>query len=159
MLPRATLPQAFYCVRSERQLMEQIDYNLPFRWFVGLPMDANREHQLEITRLIQTAGHGFRRLPVVVVLNVGAARRLADAALVHRAVGRPSLWPQGRRRDVRFLIDATRDTPRRASGGGRCASKGRKGPREPARRACRALAARASAAVDLPAPKFLVSKL
>ena len=40
MLLRATLLQAFFSVRSERQLMEQIDYNLLFRWFVGLPMDA-----------------------------------------------------------------------------------------------------------------------
>jgi transposase len=32
--------QAFYSVRSERQLMEQLDYNLLFRWFVGLAMDA-----------------------------------------------------------------------------------------------------------------------
>jgi transposase len=38
-LLRATLPQAFFTVRSERQLMEQIDYNLLFRWFVGLSMD------------------------------------------------------------------------------------------------------------------------
>jgi hypothetical protein len=35
-LLRASLLQAFYSVRSERQLMEQIDYNLLFRWFVGL---------------------------------------------------------------------------------------------------------------------------
>jgi transposase len=28
-----------YTVRSERQLMEQLDYNLLFRWFVGLNMD------------------------------------------------------------------------------------------------------------------------
>jgi IS5 family transposase len=34
------LLQAFYSVRSERQLMEQIGYNLLFRWFVGLAMDA-----------------------------------------------------------------------------------------------------------------------
>jgi transposase len=32
--------QAFYLIRSERQLMEQLDYNLLFRWFVGLAMDA-----------------------------------------------------------------------------------------------------------------------
>jgi IS5 family transposase len=32
--------QAFYSVRSERQLMEQLDYNLMFRWFVGLSLDA-----------------------------------------------------------------------------------------------------------------------
>jgi len=38
-LLRALLLQAFYTVRSERQLMEQLDYNLLFRWFVGLSMD------------------------------------------------------------------------------------------------------------------------
>lgn len=36
---RALLLQVFYSVRSGRQLVEQIDYNLPFRWFVGLGMD------------------------------------------------------------------------------------------------------------------------
>lgn len=56
-LLRALLVQAFYSVRSERQLMEQLDYNLLFRWFVGLSMDApvwdvtvftkNRERLLE----------------------------------------------------------------------------------------------------------------
>jgi transposase len=35
----ALLLQAFYGVRSERQLMEQLDYNLLFRWFVGLSPD------------------------------------------------------------------------------------------------------------------------
>jgi transposase len=39
-LLRALLLQAFYSVRSERQLMEQITYNMLFRWFVGLSMDA-----------------------------------------------------------------------------------------------------------------------
>jgi transposase len=39
-LLRALLLQAFYSVRFERQLMEQLDYNLLFRWFVGLSMDA-----------------------------------------------------------------------------------------------------------------------
>jgi transposase len=38
-LLRASLLQAFYSVRSERQLVEQIDYNLLFRWFVGLGID------------------------------------------------------------------------------------------------------------------------
>ena len=38
-LLRALLLQAFYTVRSERQLMEQLDYNLLFRWFVGLSTD------------------------------------------------------------------------------------------------------------------------
>jgi transposase len=56
-LLRALLLQALYSVRSERQLIEQLDYNLLFRWFVGLAMDApiwdvtvftkNRERLLE----------------------------------------------------------------------------------------------------------------
>jgi transposase len=39
-LLRALLLQAFYSVRSERQLVEQLGYNLLFRWFVGLSMDT-----------------------------------------------------------------------------------------------------------------------
>ena len=56
-LLRALLLQAFFGIRSERQLMEQITYNMMFRWFVGLSMDApvwdvtvftkNRERLLE----------------------------------------------------------------------------------------------------------------
>ncbi len=56
-LLRALLLQAFYSIRSERQLMEQLDFNLLFRWFVGLGMDdpvwdakvfcKNRERLLE----------------------------------------------------------------------------------------------------------------
>ena len=38
-LLRALLLQVLYSVRSERLLMEQLDYNLLFRWFVGLSMD------------------------------------------------------------------------------------------------------------------------
>ena len=39
-LLRALLLQALFTVRSERQLMQQITYNMLFRWFVGLAMDA-----------------------------------------------------------------------------------------------------------------------
>lgn len=56
-LLRALLVQCLYSVRSERLLMEQLDYNLLFRWFVGLNMDdpiwdftvfsKNRERLLE----------------------------------------------------------------------------------------------------------------
>jgi transposase len=49
MLLRATLLQAFFSVRSERMLMEQINYNLLFRWFVGLPMDAQVWHPTVFT--------------------------------------------------------------------------------------------------------------
>jgi transposase len=38
-LLRALLLQAFYSIRSERQLMDQLDFNLLFRWFVGLGLD------------------------------------------------------------------------------------------------------------------------
>ena len=38
-LLRAMLLQVLYTIRSERMLMEQLDYNLLFRWFVGLEMD------------------------------------------------------------------------------------------------------------------------
>jgi transposase len=56
-LLRALLLQIFYSIRSELMLMEQLDYNLLFRWFVGLNMDEkvwdatvyskNRERLLE----------------------------------------------------------------------------------------------------------------
>jgi len=36
---RALLLQIFYSIRSERMLVEQLEYNLLFRWFVGLSMD------------------------------------------------------------------------------------------------------------------------
>ena len=39
-LLRALLLQAFYGIRSERQLMEQVTYNMLFRWFIGMSMDA-----------------------------------------------------------------------------------------------------------------------
>lgn len=58
MLLRATLLQAFFPVRSERMLMEQIDYNLLFRWFVGLEIDAPVWHPTVFThnrdRLLET---------------------------------------------------------------------------------------------------------
>ena len=46
-LMRALLLQVFYSVRSERQLMEQMRYNLLFRWFVGLALDeATWDHSV-----------------------------------------------------------------------------------------------------------------
>src|ERR1700688_3948239 len=38
-LLRALLLQVFYSIRSERLLMEQLHYNLLFRWFIGLGVD------------------------------------------------------------------------------------------------------------------------
>src|SRR5258705_189933 len=62
-LLRALLLQAFYSVRSERQLMEQLDYNLLFRWFVGLSQDAKpAERSEEHTSELQSLRHLVCRL-------------------------------------------------------------------------------------------------
>ena len=92
-LLRALLLQAFYSVRSERQLMEQLDYNLLFRWFVGLGVDdpvwdvtvftKNRDRLLEG----EIAAKFLRAVlaqPKVKALLVGRAllgRRHADPGL------------------------------------------------------------------------------
>ncbi len=44
MLLRAMLLQAFYSIRSERQLMERLEFDLLFRWFVGLGDDPVWDH-------------------------------------------------------------------------------------------------------------------
>ena len=49
-LLRALLLQVLYTVRSERQLMEQLDYNLLYRCFVGLGMDAPVWHPTTFTK-------------------------------------------------------------------------------------------------------------
>src|SRR5471030_2814673 len=49
-LLRALLLQVLYSVRSERLLMEQLDYNLLFRWFVGLGMDDEVWHPTTFTQ-------------------------------------------------------------------------------------------------------------
>jgi transposase len=75
-LLRATLLQAFFSVRSERMLMEQIDYNLLFRWFVGLPMDAAVWHPTVFT-------HNRDRL-----LEADVARAFLSGLLALRQVKR-----------------------------------------------------------------------
>ena len=49
-LLRALLLQVLYSVLSERLLMEQLDYNLLFRWFVGLSMDDTAWHPTTFTK-------------------------------------------------------------------------------------------------------------
>jgi transposase len=49
-LLRALLLQVFFSVRSERMLMEQLNYNLLFRWFVGLNMDDPVWHPTVFTK-------------------------------------------------------------------------------------------------------------
>ena len=60
-LLRALLLQAFYSVRSERQLMEQLDYNLLFRWFVGLDGPRCRRSGVGRDGLFEEPGPADRR--------------------------------------------------------------------------------------------------
>src|SRR5262249_50279906 len=57
-LLRAQLLQIFYSIRSERLLMEQLDYNLLFRWFVGLTMDDPTRRSLR--RIAKLSMRTFR---------------------------------------------------------------------------------------------------
>src|SRR4051812_21725252 len=68
-LMRAMLLQAFYSIRSERQLVERIDYDLLFRWFVGLGIEdpvwdatsftKNRDRLLESEVAVQFLAAGL----------------------------------------------------------------------------------------------------
>ncbi|WP_419588302.1 IS5 family transposase, partial [Thiolapillus sp.] len=49
-LLRAQLLMVFYTIRSERQLMEQLDYNLLFRWFVGFSIEDPVWHHSTFTK-------------------------------------------------------------------------------------------------------------
>ncbi len=79
-LLRAQLLMILYSVRSERQLMEQIDFNILYRWFVGLEMDEavwdtkvfskNRE------RLI--AGEASRQLLLAVIDQARGQQLLSE---------------------------------------------------------------------------------
>lgn len=86
-LLRGLLLQVLYTVRSERLLMEQLDYNLLFRWFVGLSADEpvwdhstfskNRDRLLEADIA--------RQLFAAVIEQACAAQLLSDE---HFSVGR-----------------------------------------------------------------------
>jgi transposase len=61
-LLRALLLQAFYTIRSETQLMEQLHYNLLCRWFVGLGVDVGADGFHEEPRAA-TRGVGRAQVP------------------------------------------------------------------------------------------------
>jgi transposase len=105
-LLRALLLQAFYSVRSEKQLVEQLDYNLLFRWFVGLSLDDEVWDETVFTKNRERLIEGDHRQEV----HGQSARSRAGQGVV---VGRPFLgrWhadrsmgqheelsPQGRQR-------------------------------------------------------------
>src|ERR1700742_3003710 len=120
-LLRALLLQAFYTIRSERQLMEQLDYNLLFRWFVGLSADdrvwdattfcKNRDRLLdgEIAHKFMTS-----------VLNLPQVRKLlssehfsVDGTLIEAWASMKSFVPK----------DGSGKPPAGNSGGGRNAER------------------------------------
>jgi transposase len=79
-LLRALLLQALYAIRSERQLMEQIHFNLLYRWFVGLGMEDSAWDPTVFTknrdRLL--AGEVSQRLLLAVVEQARAQSLLSE---------------------------------------------------------------------------------
>lgn len=121
-LMRAQLLQILYGIPSERRLMEQIDFNLLFRWFVGLTLDEPVWHPTTFThnrdRLLtpQVADQFF----LLIRAQAGAARLLSrdhftvDGTLIDAAASLKSFKPKaendqdeppaagGRNEDVNF---------------------------------------------------------
>ena len=101
-LLRALLLQVLYTIRSERQLMEQLDYNLLYRWFVGLDMDdavwdvtvftKNRERLLQAKwpRLLA------RRVEAGAGAAVALGRSLHGGRHADRSLGRPEEFSNAR---------------------------------------------------------------
>ena len=113
-LLRAMLLQAFYSVRSERQLMERLEFNLLFRWFVGLALTM----RCGITDVLQeprsAAGGRHRRQALGAVLAQPRVKRLlstdhfsVDGTLIEAWASMKSFRPK----------DGSGEPPRRAAGG------------------------------------------
>ncbi len=75
-LLRSLLLQAFYTIRSERQLMEQLDFNILFRWFVGLGLD-------DVVWDASTFCHNRDRL-----LGADVSAKLLNGVVEHKRVRR-----------------------------------------------------------------------
>ena len=76
-LLRALLLQVLYTVRSERMLMEQLEYNLLFRWFVGLSTDAQVWDETVFTKNRERLIEGdIARKFMAAVLNQGSVKAL-----------------------------------------------------------------------------------
>jgi hypothetical protein len=90
-LLRAMLLQAFYSVRSERQSMERIEFDLLFRWFVGIGIDDPVwDHSSFSKKPRPAAGRRDRRQ----IPGRGAVAAAGQAAAVERAfLGRRHLDP------------------------------------------------------------------
>ena len=100
-LLRAQLLQIFYSVRSERMLMEQLDYNLLFRWFVGMEMDErvwdhavfskNRERLLNE----EIAAAFFQRVLKIAQPYLSDEHFTVDGALIEAWASHKSFRPKG----------------------------------------------------------------
>ena len=109
-LLRALLLQVLYTIRSERQLVEQLEYNLLYRWFVGIDLEASAWHATTFTknrqRLLDGAVAGEFLARVV---------GLADAAQLisreHFSVDGTLREAWASQKSVRPLDDDDRDRP------------------------------------------------
>lgn len=101
-LLRAQMLQILYGISSERRLMEQIDFNLLFRWFVGLPLDEPVWHPTTFTQnrdrlLTHTVARQFF---LAVRAQADAARLLSrehftvDGTLIDAAASLKSFRPK-----------------------------------------------------------------
>jgi transposase len=99
-LLRALLLQIFYSVRSERMLMQQLDYNLLFRWFVGLEIDEpvwnhavfskNRERLLNEA----TAQEFFTRVLEQALPHLSKEHFTVDGTLIEAWASQKSFQPK-----------------------------------------------------------------
>lgn len=115
-LLRALLIQILYSVRSERMLMEQLQYNLLFRWFVGLSVDEPVWHATVFTknrdRLLEGAvAEEF----FTIILGQARAKRLlsdehftVDGTLIEAWAGQKSFQPKKDPNDI-FQLPPPKD--------------------------------------------------
>jgi transposase len=79
-LLRATLLQAFYSIRSERQLMERLEHDLLFRWFVGIGVDeAAWDHSSFTTNRDRLLGGDVAAKFLAAVLSQPRVKRLLSS--------------------------------------------------------------------------------
>ena len=99
----ALLLQVFYGVRSERQLMEQLDYNLLYRWFVGLSPDDAVWDATTFTKNRERLQHGdiFNRFMEKLLHHKEVTPLLSDehfsvdGTLIEAWAGHKSFKPKG----------------------------------------------------------------
>jgi transposase len=106
-LLRALLLQAFYSIRSERQLMERLDFDLLFRWFVGLGIDdepwdhstfsKNRDRMLDGDVAVKFLASVLAQPDVKGLLS--GDHFSVDGTMVEAWAGMKSFKPKGQKTD------------------------------------------------------------